>query len=162
MIGMIVAVDENNAIGNKGQLLCHLSLDLQHFKRTTWQQAVVMGRKTFAAIGRALPERENFVLTRDPTLSLEGCRCVPSLAEALAQTTCANVWILGGGEVYAAYLSRVEQVVLTKIHHCFPEADTFFPLLAEAEWVCVSTEWHARSSANRYPLSFMVYQRRST
>lgn len=159
MIAIIAAIDENNALGKNGQLLCHLPLDLKHFKKTTLHQSVLMGRKTFESIGRALPHRENFVLTRQKELQLLGCICVASLDDALAKKQHGDLWILGGGEVYAQCLPFVDKMVLTRIHHRFEEADTFFPTIDFSQWRIVSEEFHAASAENNYPLTFVTMHR---
>lgn len=159
MIGIIAAIDNNNALGANGKLLCHLPLDLKHFKKTTLNQSILMGRKTFESIGRALPQRENFVLTRQKNLQLPGCICVASLDEALVQKHHDDLWIIGGGEIYAQALSFANKMVLTKIHHRFEGADVFFPLIHFSQWKIVEEEFHPASEKNHYPLSFITMHR---
>lgn len=159
MIGIIAAIDNHQALGANGKLLCHLPLDLRHFKQTTLNQSILMGRKTFESIERALPQRENFVLTRQKDVQLPGCICVTSLDEALARKQHDNLWIIGGGEIYAQCLPFADTMVLTKIHHRFASADVFFPPIIFSQWKIVAEEFHPASEKNDYPLSFITMHR---
>lgn len=87
MISLVVAMDRNRLIGRDGDLPWRLPNDLKHFKRLTVGKTVLMGRKTWISLGRPLPDRDNWVLTRDPSFAAEGCRVFHSLEEALAAHT---------------------------------------------------------------------------
>ncbi len=80
---IIVAIAKNNVIGRDGKLPWHLPSDLRHFKQTTMGYPLIMGRKTFASVGRPLPGRDNIVLSRNRSLAIEGCLVMHSLQEAL-------------------------------------------------------------------------------
>lgn len=159
MIILIAAIDKNNALGKAGKLLCHLPLDLKHFKQNTLHQSILMGRKTFESIGRALPDRENFVLTYQENLQLPGCICVNSLEDALAQKQHEDLWVIGGAEIYTLCLPFAEKILLTQIEHSFEGADTFFPKIDSAQWKIVSEEFYPISEKNNFPLKFVTYQR---
>ncbi len=159
MIYLIAAIDQRRALGKAGKLLCHLPLDLKHFKQNTLHQSVLMGRKTFESIGRALPERENLVLTHQENLQLPGCVCVNSLEEALVQKQHEDLWVIGGAEIYTLCLPFADKILLTQIEHVFEDADTFFPEFNSAQWEIVSEELHPISEKNIYPLKFLTYQR---
>lgn len=159
MLYLIAAIDQNRALGKAGKLLCHLPVDLKHFKQHTLNQSVFMGRKTFESIGRALPERENFVLTQQKNLHLPGCVCVNSLKEALAKKQHEDLWVIGGAEIYALCLPFADKIFLTHIEHAFEGADTFFPDIDLAKWKIISEERHSISEENRYPLRFVTYQK---
>jgi len=158
-INLIAAIDKHRALGKAGELLCHLPLDLKHFKQNTLHQSVLMGRKTWESIGHALPDRENFVLTHQKELKIPECACVHSLQDALAKKNHENLWIIGGAEVYAACLPFVDTLLLTHIEHVFEGADTFFPEINLDQWKIVSEEFHPISEKNSYPLRFVTYQR---
>ena len=160
-ISLIAAIDQHRALGKAGKLLCHLPLDLKHFKQSTLNQSILMGRKTFESIGRALPNRENFILTRQKNLHIPGCICVNSLEEALSQIQHENLWVIGGAEIYTHCLPFAEKILLTQIEHAFEGADTFFPELDSAQWKMVSEEAHPVSEKNAYPLKFVIYQNKS-
>lgn len=159
MIILIAAIDENRALGKAGKLLCHLPLDLKHFKQNTAHQSILMGRKTFESIGRALPDRKNFIITHQENLQIPGCICVTSLNEALAKKQHEDLWVIGGAEIYALCLPFADKILLTQIEHAFEGADTFFPAIDLTQWKIVSEEFHSISEKNNYPLKFVTYQR---
>ena len=159
---MIAAVDKNNALGKNGQLLCHLPVDLKHFKQATLHQSVLMGRKTFESIGHALPQRENFVLTHQKNLLLPDCICVNTLEEAILKKNNENLWVIGGAEIYALCLPFTDKILLTHIDHPFKDADAFFPTLDPAQWKIVFKESHPVSEKNNYALKFVTYETIST
>src|SRR5690606_13326231 len=100
-ISIIVAIDENKAIGKNNQLLWHLPNDLKFFKQTTSGHPIIMGRKTFDSIRKPLPNRKNIVITRDENLKIEGAEVVNSLSEAIRSLQEENeVFIIGGAEIY--------------------------------------------------------------
>lgn len=127
-ICLIVALDENNGIGRDGDLLCHLSNDLKHFKEVTSGHTVIMGRRTYESLPKgALPNRINVVITSDTADNYQGCIVVRSVEEAL--THCKEgekVFIIGGGQLYRATYELADLLYLTRIHHTFSDADTFF------------------------------------
>lgn len=160
LISLIVATDENNAIGNQNQLLCHLPADLKYFKQTTSGHHIVMGRKTYESIGRPLPNRVNIVLSSNPELTLDGCVVLPSILEAVDTAQHAGepeLFITGGGTIYNQSLSMAHRVYLTRIHHAF-EADTYFPKLGHA-WRLTQQERHEADEKNKYAYTFEVYER---
>ena len=98
---IIVAIAQNGVIGRNGQLPWHLPSDLKHFKKTTMNCPIVMGRKTFESIGKPLPGRDNIVLTRDTSLLLPGCIVVHSIQDALhCCRDKENVFIIGGADIF--------------------------------------------------------------
>lgn len=132
---LILAADENWAIGNKGDLLCHLSGDLKYFKERTLGKTVVMGRKTLESLpgSKPLPKRRNIVLTTDTSYVAEGAEIVHSeeeLNELLKDTDTDEVMIIGGGKVYRDFLPECDTCYITKIYKAF-EADTYFVNLDE-------------------------------
>lgn len=161
MIYLIAAIDQHRALGKAGKLLCHLPLDLQHFKHHTLHQSILMGRKTFESIGRALPHRENLILTHHKELHIPGCLCVHSLEEAFSKKQGEDLWVIGGAEIYALCLPFADKIILTHIEHVFEAADTFFPEINPSQWKIVSEEFHSISEKNAYPLRFVQYQKMS-
>ena len=128
----IVAVDANWAIGCQGDLLFSLPTDMRRFRSLTMGGTVILGRKTLDTFpgGKPLPKRRNIVITRNPDLTVEGAEIAsgPEEALALAQGD-ENIWVIGGGSVYTALLSRCKRVYLTKVDQAAENADTFFPNL---------------------------------
>ncbi|MDR0995442.1 MAG: dihydrofolate reductase [Tannerella sp.] len=134
---IIVAADEQNAIGKGNALLWHLPADLKHFKERTLGHPILMGSRTFFSFPRRpLPGRQNIVLSSQEAARFgEGVCVCPSLEEALR--LCADeeeVFVIGGASVYKQALPLADRIDLTRVHHRFPDADTFFPELNPDEW----------------------------
>ncbi|MDE6535340.1 MAG: dihydrofolate reductase [Muribaculaceae bacterium] len=139
-ISIIVAVDRNWAIGNRGDQLFYIREDLRHFKELTMGHPIIMGRKTFEALPRGpLPGRRNIVITRQADYHSEGVEVAASLEDAIA--LCDGVdeaFIIGGAQVYEQALPLATDIYLTQIDAAAPEADTFFPVLdvdSDAPWL---------------------------
>jgi dihydrofolate reductase len=142
-IAMIAAVARNGVIGVDGDLPWYLPEDLRFFKRMTQAKPLVMGRRTYQSIGRALPGRLNIVVTRDPAFSAEGVRVCHDLDAALRladqQATLDGVeeiMVMGGGEIYAQALPRADRLYLTEVD-VEVAGDARFPALDPAEWEAV-------------------------
>ena len=134
MISLIVAVSTNNVIGADGDLPWRLSDDLKRFKVVTMGKPIVMGRKTYESIGRPLPGRQNIVITRRNNFTADGCDVVQSTEEAVEVAGGADeVMVIGGSQIYAAFLPLAERIYLTRVH-TEVDGDTFFPPIDEAEW----------------------------
>jgi dihydrofolate reductase len=126
-VSLVAAVARDGGIGHAGGLLVRLPDDLPRFKRITMGAPIVMGRKTWASIGRALPGRRNIVVTRDPGFRAEGAEVASSLDDALEQAASAGkVYVIGGAQIYALALPIADVLLLTEIDAEFT-ADTFFP-----------------------------------
>lgn len=159
MISIIVAVAENGVIGDKNQLLWHISEDLKHFKTVTTGHPVVMGRKTFESLGRPLPARTNVVVSRQG-LKIEGCTVVPSLEDALELFPVEEeVFVIGGAQIYEQALPVAEKLYLTRVFHSY-EGDTRFPEWDESEWRLLSSESFASGAEFPYPFAFETYLHR--
>lgn len=160
-ISIIVAVDENNAIGINGGMLCHLPNDLKYFKKTTEGHSIIMGRRTFESLPKgALPNRRNIVITSDKTLRFENCEMASSLEEAIQLCKDeAEVFIIGGGVVYRESLPLADRLYVTRIHHEFAEADTFFPEIEPTSWKVVSDKEQPADEKNKYPHTFIVFEK---
>jgi dihydrofolate reductase len=125
---IIVAISDNNAIGRNNELLWHISEDLRFFRRTTVGSPVIMGRKTFESIGRALPSRVNIVISRGFNTA-EEVAVAGSLEEAFKvaeETNLEKCFVIGGGQIYKALLPYCRMCYLTQVY-AQPECDTFFP-----------------------------------
>jgi dihydrofolate reductase len=123
----IVAMTSDRVIGRDGGLPWHLPEDLAFFKKTTLGHPIVMGRKTYESIGRPLPKRRNIVLTRDKNWAAEGVEVIhlPGDLEHLPKLN-GQVFIIGGSEVYAAFLPKLEDLLVSHIFEDY-EGDTRFP-----------------------------------
>ena len=117
----------------------HLPAELQHFKKTTMGKSIVMGRKTWQAIGRPLPGRQNIVISRNPGYLASGVELVGSLADAIEISETDEIMLIGGGQLYALALPHAQRMVLTLID-IETEADTWFPEWDDKEWSQTSEE----------------------
>lgn len=129
IINVIAAVDRNRAIGFQGDQLAYISQDLQRFKELTLEKTVIMGRRTNEALPkRKLPRRRNIVLTRGASFSVDGVEVASSVDEVLRMIEGeSEVFVIGGAQVYEAFLPLASRLYLTIIDFNFPSADAFFP-----------------------------------
>lgn len=132
-MNLIVAVDENWAIGKDGDQLVYLKEDLKRFRTLTSGHTVILGRKTLATFpgGRPLKNRRNLILSRNPHFQAEGAEVFPSVEELVKQAD-EDAFVIGGASVYEQLLPYCDTAYITKIHAAFP-ADTYFPDLDKSE-----------------------------
>ena len=157
----LVAYDENRAIGTHGSLPWAgvMKADMRRVRELTTSHAIIMGRKTYDSIGRALPNRQNIVVTHHP-FSAPGVEVVASLEEAYAKILPdRNAVVFGGSQIYELALASVDRILATEIHTIFDEGDVFF-LILDSSWQEVSREHHDSDAENAYPFDFVVYERR--
>ena len=158
-ITMIAAVAENNALGMDNKLIWHLSDDLKRFKNLTKGHHVIMGRKTFESMPKALPNRTNVVITRQAEYAAENAHVVNTLEAALALAQEDDrPFIIGGGEIYRQGLAFANCIELTRVHDDF-EADTFFPEIDTAVWREVWRENHDKDEKHAHAFSFIRYEK---
>jgi dihydrofolate reductase len=158
---LIVARARNGVIGRDNQLPWRLPEDLAFFKRTTMGAPIVMGRKTHESIGRVLPGRRNIVVTRDAARRFEGCDAVTNLDDALALAArdgAAEVFLIGGAQLYEDGLRHADKMIVTEIHADF-DGDARFPAPDAAVWQEVSRETHQAKEPNEFEYAFVVYRR---
>lgn len=159
LVTMIAAAAENNALGKDNQLIWYLSDDLKHFKNLTKGHHVIMGRKTFESMPKALPNRTNVVITRQKDYEAENAHVVHSLEAALAFVEDdEQPFIIGGGEIYRQGLDYADSIELTRVHEEF-EADTFFPEIDPAKWREVWRENHDKDEKHKHAFSFIRYEK---
>ena len=160
-ISIIAAVSDNNAIGKNQQLLWHLPADMKHFKELTTGHAIIMGRKTFESLPNGpLPERKNVVLTTMPE-DFVNCFACESMHDAL--DLCEHeeeVFVIGGALVYRQALRRADKMYITRVHHEFENADTFFPVIDWDQWEEIEHQDFPADEKNAYPYSFITYVRK--
>jgi dihydrofolate reductase len=146
-ITIIAAMARNRAIGLAGAMPWRLPGELRHFKETTMGKPIVMGRKTWESIGRALPGRQNIVVTRNRDYRAEGCLVVQSLPLAIERAEGDEIMVIGGGELYRQALPTADRMVLTLVDGT-PAADTWFPEWNESEWTEISRRSQAIDENN--------------
>ena len=157
VVSLVAIVAKDGGIGHRGALLVRLPEDLRRFKQITLGTPIIMGRKTWQAVGRPLPGRRNIVITRDPKLRLEGAEVAASLDEAIARAgDVPIVHVIGGAEIYALALPRADELQLTEIEAEFP-ADTFFPAFDRERFALTAREPHQTADGLRY--AFATYKK---
>jgi len=162
-ISVIVAISENNAIGKNGKVPWHLPNDLKFFKQTTLGSHIIMGRKTFDSIGKALPGRTNVVVTHQRNLKIKGCEVVNSLDAALAISRLANlneIFIIGGASIYETMLPDAERLYITRVHTKIDDADTFFPQYDKRMWIESKCDPFLPDERHSFAYDIKVYERR--
>jgi len=159
-ITIIAAMARNRAIGLAGAMPWHLPGELRHFKETTMGKPIVMGRKTWESIGRALPGRQNIVVTRNREYCAEGCLVVQSLSLAIEGAEGDEIMVIGGGELYRQALPLADRMVLTLVD-CATAADTWFPEWYENVWSEVSRRSQPIDDKNELAYQVVELIRRS-
>ena len=154
----IVAMADNGVIGRSNGLPWHLPDDLKRFKALTMGHALLMGRRTYDSIGRALPGRRNLVLTRNADWRAPGCEAVASLDDAVARTRDAILFVIGGAEVFSLAWPIVGRLELTEVH-AEPEGDTLLEGFERAEWREIFRERHAADARHAHAFSFVTLVR---
>jgi len=158
-ISLVVAMDRDRVIGRDGTLPWHLPEDLKHFRAITMGKPIIMGRRTHASIGRALPGRRNLVLTRDGAYEAPGCELCRSLDAALARVADVDeAMIIGGAALYRDALPRASRIYLTEVDAAVG-GDVHFPPLDEQDWIEVSREPHRRDARHAWDYCFRVLER---
>lgn len=167
MLTAIAAVSSDWGIGKDGDLLFNIPEDKKHFRRTTLNHKVIMGRKTLESLpnGKPFKDRENIVLSRNNDFSPEDvtvCRSIDEVLTLLKSSLTKNagdeeIFIAGGGEIYKAMLPYCQKAIITKISGS-PEADTFFPNLDEdPEWTLAEESEEQEYEGLKY--RFCIYRK---
>lgn len=172
MISLIVAADQNNAIGFENKLLCNLKDDMRHFVNTTKNKPIIMGRTTFESIGsKPLKDRFNIVLTRTPidliihhtdlleeyeNLVFETFEYAKFITE---QSPDAELVVIGGEQVYKLFLPYADRIYLTRIHNKFKDVDAYFPKLDMSEWEVTQEKQYLADKDNDYQFSIFILDR---
>lgn len=162
IISMIAAMAQHRVIGAGNAMPWHLPADLRHFKVITLGKPVIMGRKTYDSIGKALPGRTNIVITRDRHLQLDDAITVTNAEAALVAAKGAEeVMIIGGGTIYSAFLPLCHRLYLTQID-LDVIGDTYFPdYMAAFEWRQTSTQQHFADEKNPHNYEFVTLDKQS-
>lgn len=160
MISLIVAMDKERCIGKNGSLPWHLRADLQRLKDITTGNAIIMGRATFESIGKALPNRQNIVLTSDKNFSFPGVEVANSLQEAFGLVEDGREAIVfGGASVYEAALPQVDKMYVTQVD-AVVGGDKFFPEISLKDWSVGKAGSSAADSENDFACEFFIYKRK--
>ena len=166
---IVAAMDRQNLIGNNNQLPWYLPADLKHFKALTMGKPMIMGRKTYASIGRPLPGRTTIVLSRDTGIALhENVILVHTLNDALdaARDSALGMgayeaMVVGGADIYYQSLPWVDRMYLTLVHGTY-SGDAYFPAYDRRDFGIIHEEHHPADEANRAAYSFLTLERSHT
>ena len=160
----VVAIAKNNVIGREGDMPWQLSTDLKRFKRDTIGKPIIMGRKTFESIGKALPGRLNIVISRsefvaDDVVHANTIDAALFLAEGWAkENDSSEICIIGGGQIYAATLEQVSKLYVTHVM-AEPDGDTVYPAISDAEWRPIAREEVPKGEKDTAETLYVVYER---
>jgi dihydrofolate reductase len=158
-ISLIAALTRKHVIGLNNAMPWHLPADLQHFKAISMGKPILMGRKTFEAIGKALPGRQNIVISRNPFYTAPGCTVTHSLDSAIAlANTAEEVMVIGGGQLFTETLPLAHRLYLTWIEAEL-NGDSFFPEWDPKEWQVLSQEKRLADASNAFDLEFVTLER---
>ncbi|NLA16245.1 MAG: dihydrofolate reductase [Bacteroidales bacterium] len=161
VLSLIAVIGPKGELGANNDLLWHISEDLRHFKALTMGHTIIMGRKTFESLGKPLPGRNNVVLSRSG-LTLEQALAQEKAQAADRAKTQAEVFIIGGAEVYRQAIDLADRLYITHVQAPLPEggADVFFPEIDLSVWKETGREDQPRGATFPYPFSFVTYERR--
>ena len=162
-LSLIVAVSDNNVIGENGRLPWHLPADLKYFKKLTIGKPIIMGRKTYESIGHSLPGRLNIVLTGTPDYRPKDEVLVfnsfETVLERLKEDRVEDAFIIGGNRIFETTINHVETMYITRVHAIFLNGDVFFPDIDHSHWKLISEEAHEPDDLNVYKYKFQIYER---
>lgn len=159
-MNLIVAIDKNNGIGKNGDLLCHLSADLKHFKEVTTGKTVIMGYNTLVSLPKSAPlkNRRNIVLY-EKDIEIEGAEVVHSLDELfelIRGIDAAELFVIGGAMVYTLLMPYCKKLYITHIDKAF-DADRFLPEIKAEEWRAI--EESEAMEEEGIPFRYVTYER---
>jgi dihydrofolate reductase len=156
----VVAAAENDVIGRRNQLPWRLPADLRHFKALTLGKPVLMGRKTYESIGRALPGRMNLVLSRSPQFGPADCTVVGDIDAARRAAGAQSViMVIGGAQIYRECLPFASRIHLTLVHEIIEDGDAFFDAWRGPLWRETARERHEADEKNLCAYSFITLDR---
>ncbi|BBH19921.1 dihydrofolate reductase [Paenibacillus baekrokdamisoli] len=160
-ITMIAAMARNQVIGIENAMPWRLPAEMAHFRRSTIDRTVLMGRKTFESLGRPLKDRRNVILTRNAEFTTEGCEIVHSLEEAIAKymgDDQGELVIMGGAEIYSLFMPYADKLLLTEVDADLV-GDAYFPSFDQNEWTLLASEPFSKDEKNAYDFQIQTYVR---
>lgn len=134
-VSMIAAVGKNLELGKNNNLIWHFKEDMKFFKDTTMGHTVVMGRKTFESLPKALTGRKNIVISSNAEYQAQGATVVTSVEEALQIADNEEIFVIGGGKIYSEFLPYADKLYLTEIYAECADADTYFPQFNKSDYI---------------------------
>jgi len=162
-ISIIAVIGENNELGKNNKLLWRLKTDLKHFQEITSGHPIIMGRKTFESLGKALPKRRNIVITRNTDFVAPDIEVVHSLEDALAlvkqDETVMEAFITGGEQIYREAMKIADKLYITHVEATDKDADAFFPEIIPIVFGETNRERYNADERNEKPYSFVEYEK---
>lgn len=162
IISAIVAASKNWVIGKDNEIPWYIPNDLRYFRRMTLGHHIILGRKNYESIGKPLPKRTNLIITRDTDFEAPGCLVMHNIDDAINHAKKQKeeeVFICGGGQIYAQTMDRVDKLYFTEIE-AVVEGDVFFPEIDFSKWNQISIERNQADERHEYGYNFMVYERK--
>lgn len=161
MISIIVAVSEDRGIGKDNELLWHISEDLKRFKKLTFGNTVIMGKKTWESLPRRpLPGRKNIVLTDNSQETIEYSVTAYSIEDALSKCVQdEEIFVIGGGSIYRQFMPIADRLFITHVHNKAP-ADIYFPEIDLNIWEIIEKEEFKADKNNNIPYTYIIYERK--
>ncbi|MFT4046138.1 MAG: dihydrofolate reductase [Solimonas sp.] len=160
-LSLVVAMDQDRLIGKANGLPWRLPDDLKHFRQVTLGKTVLMGRRTWDSLGKPLPGRENWVVSRDPAFAPAGARVFGSLDDALAAHRGDELMVIGGAELYRQTLPLAQRIYLTEVQARVGDGDAWFPAFDRAAFDELYAQTHAADERHAYPFRFVTLARRA-
>jgi dihydrofolate reductase len=161
-ISLVAAAARNAVIGHRGEIPWRLPDDQKFFRSLTTGHCILMGRKTYDSIGRALPERVNLVLSRSDLSGIEGIHGFSELAKAIdwaRDQGHEELFVIGGEALYRDAMDGADRIYLTRVES-EPEGDAFFPEIDPARWHCERSEAHTADERHAIPFAIETWERR--
>ncbi len=162
-LSLIVAMAQNRVIGQNKKMPWHLSADLKKFRQITMGSAIIMGRKTFEAIGRPLPGRHNIIVSRNEDYTVEDCSVFQNIDDAVnsCRQQYQEVFIIGGATLYQQTLQQADRLYLTQIHRDFV-GDTYFPEIDQNQWTIQQKILVEDDPAVDFSYSFILMEKKTS
>lgn len=163
IISLIGAASENDVIGKDNWMPWDLPAELDYFRAVTRGKTVIMGRKTYDAVGRPMPGRHNIIVSRNANLTIPGVDVVASVEDALelaARDDMDEIFVIGGEQIYKAAMPYADRIYLTRVHAFIEGGEAFFPRFNEDEWTLLNRVRREPDAENAIPFTMMVYERK--
>lgn len=162
MLSIIVAYEKNNGIGAKNDIpwMGKLPADIEHFRTTTKDAAVIMGWITYKSIGRLLPKRQNIIISDYADTVVEGATVAGSLQEAIKLADPSKkTFVIGGGTIYAQAIDLADEIIASEINATFLECTVFFPKIDKTVWKETSRKHISANKENLYNFDIVTYKK---
>lgn len=162
ILSLIAAASENNVIGKDNWMPWDLPAELAYFRNVTRGKTVIMGRKTYDAVGRPMPNRHNIIVSRNAALAIPNVDVVGSIEEALTLAEKDNldeVFVIGGEQIYKAAMPFAHRIYLSRVHTKIEGGEAFFPEFDEQEWKMTKSERYEADSENAIAFTMMVFEK---